>query len=183
MKRNVLIGSVALIAFPAIAAAQSVDQKIARAVAAAPAALQAEATVIEFAPDASVVVLRQGTNGLLCWDSTGQHGRFSSQCTSEQNRKRVEQNHRINTSGGTPEEIRAMFEEAERNGTREVAQFGTYYFHIIGDDPATGTIHTTIAVPFATAESLQIPTTRRIDGLWLMDAGTSGAHLMLPGGM
>ncbi len=178
----------AALILPLAASAQSsdrsVDEEIARAVQAAPERFRADATVITFAEDGSSVVLREGTNGLLCWDSSGepgQQGRFSAQCTSEENRARVEQNHRIVNAAADPDEARAMFEAAERDGTREVAAFGTVYFHLIGDDPETGRLHTTVAVPHATGESLGLPEERRSDALWLMDGGTSGAHLMIPG--
>jgi hypothetical protein len=39
----------------------------------------------------------------------------------------------------------------------------------------------TIAVPNATAASLKIPDKNSTSGMWLMDAGTTGAHIMIPG--
>lgn len=184
MKHTACALAFAALLLPASAAAQSSDysaeEQIERAVLAAPERMRAEATVIGFDEDGSSVVLKEGSNGILCWDSSGepgQQGRFSAQCTSEANRARVEQNHRI-VNSDDPER---MFEEAEENGTREVAEFGTIYWHVIGDDPANGRLHATIAVPHATGESLGVPEQPRPGGVWLMNAGTSGAHLMIPG--
>ena len=42
---------------------------------------------------------------------------------------------------------------------------------------------TTIAVPFATSDSLGLPDEGNYTGAgtWIMEAGTSAAHIMLPG--
>lgn len=159
----------------------TVDEQIERALMAAPERMRDGAAVIGFDESGSSVVLREGSNGLMCWDSSdepGQQGRFSAQCTSENNRARVEQNHRIVNDAADPQ---ARFEELEESGEREVAEFGTLYYHLIGDDAETGRLHVTVAVPYATPESTGLPAERRPAGLWLMDAGTSGAHLMIPG--
>ncbi len=39
----------------------------------------------------------------------------------------------------------------------------------------------TIAVPNATAQSLGLPDTGANGGAWIMSAGTTQAHLMIPG--
>ena len=39
----------------------------------------------------------------------------------------------------------------------------------------------TVAVPGATAESLGFPDNNKQGGVWLMNAGTTTAHLMIPG--
>ena len=39
----------------------------------------------------------------------------------------------------------------------------------------------TVAVPGATAQSLGLPDNGKMGGVWVMDAGTSAAHLMIPG--
>lgn len=180
-----LAGATTLV--PGTASAQSgessVDEQVERALMAAPERMRDGATVIGFDEDGSSVVLREGSNGLMCWDSSdepGRQGRFSAQCTSENNRARVEQNHRV-VNSGTPDEVQRRFEELEESGEREVAEYGTLYYHLIGDDAETGRLHVTVAVPYATPESIGLPTERRPAGLWLMDAGTSGAHLMIPG--
>ena len=129
-----------------------------------------------------VVVLRQGSNGILCWDESSDEA-FSSTCTSEENRARVEQNYAFNNSGGTSDEIRAMFDAAEQNGTREVSGFGTIYEHLNGPDQASARSHMNIVVPFATSESHGLPDSGRRHGVWIMDAGTSTAHLQGAGSL
>ena len=46
---------------------------------------------------------------------------------------------------------------------------------------ATARTHFTVAVPGATAASLGIPDNPKMGGVWIMNPGTSTAHLMLPG--
>jgi len=41
--------------------------------------------------------------------------------------------------------------------------------------------HMTIAVPMATKQSLGLPDTAAEGGVWIMNAGTTTAHLMTPG--
>ena len=48
-------------------------------------------------------------------------------------------------------------------------------------DQATARTHTTIAVPGATGASLGLPENGKEGVLWVMDAGTTTAHLMIPG--
>jgi hypothetical protein len=38
-----------------------------------------------------------------------------------------------------------------------------------------------VALPGATAQSLGIPDNPKMGGVWIMDAGTTGAHMMVPG--
>ena len=119
------------------------------------------------------------------WDRSDEPGRaFSVQCTSVANLARIQQNRAYNMSGKTAEEIRAMREEAEENGTREVSAFGSVYYTLNGADAESANMHITIAVPFANGEMLgSFPEegsyTRA--GSWVMEVGTSSAHIMIPG--
>lgn len=183
MKRIVLLvclaGTVSAVPF-----AQSQDDVIARAVLAAPPALQADAAVVAFDDDGGHEVLREGTNGLVCYDRSHEPGReFSVQCTSEANLPRVAQNHRARMAAANAEEAEAMLAGYEADGTREAPEFGSVWYSLNGADEASANAHVTIAVPFATTESLGLPSQGdyRRAGTWIMDAGTSGAHIMVPG--
>ena len=174
----------ALVAFSASAHAQSTEAKIAKATLVAPPSMQAGAMVIQLSADGSHTVLREGSNGLVCWDRSDEPNRsFSVQCSSVENMDRIKQNRAWNMSGKTAEEIRAMRDAAEADGSRKVSRFGSIYYTLNGEDAASANLHLTIAVPFATADSLGLPDqgsyTRA--GSWIMEAGLSGAHLMIPG--
>ena len=50
-----------------------------------------------------------------------------------------------------------------------------------GADQAHARIHTTIAMPGATAQSTGLPDNPGKGGAWIMNPGTTTAHLMTPG--
>ena len=54
-------------------------------------------------------------------------------------------------------------------------------FRMDGKDKDSANLHVTIAVPGATSASSGLPDNGRQGGAWLMDAGTSAAHIMVPG--
>ena len=164
--------------------AQSEDDAIATALMAAPPALQASAMVIRLDDAGDYAVLREGDNDLVCWDRSDQPNMsFSVQCTSVGNLARIKQNRAWSMSGQSAEEIRALQDAAEADGTREVSVFGSMYYTMAGADSDSANLHMTIAIPFATGESTGLPEegsyTRA--GTWIMQAGTSAAHVMLPG--
>jgi hypothetical protein len=182
MKRLLFLPFTAVL-LPAALSAQSAEVSIERTLLAAPASLRAEATVLGLSPDGSTAVLREGSNGLICWNNEGRPGQmaaFDVQCTVEANRARLEQNHAIESAGGTVTEILDRFERAEADGTRALSEWGSIYYHVFGDSAQDYRNHTVVAVPHATRD-LGFPIARAPATLWLMEAGTSGAHLMVSG--
>ena len=182
MKRPLFLPFTAVV-LPSALCAQSADADIERTLLAAPASSRAEATSLELRPDGSTAVLREGSSGLICWDNEGRPGQMASldvQCTAEANRPRLVQNHAFESAGGTVAEILARFERAEADGTRALSVWGSIYYHVYGDSAEDYRTHTVVAVPYATRD-LGFPISRGPAMLWLMQAGTSGAHLMVSG--
>ena len=63
------------------------------------------------------------------------------------------------------------------------AEFGSIWYHVSGPDRDHPSAHeVTIAVPGATQASLGLPDQRRENGAWIMNAGTSTAHIMIRDG-
>ncbi len=154
-----------------------------KALIAAPAALRDQATVVKWKRDFTYDTLRKGTNGLVCYDRSGfpLQQPFSVQCTSVANLPREAQNLKAEASGDR-NKSEAMLKAMERDGTRVKPEFGSVWYHIAGADPDHVSPHqVTIAVPGATQASLGLPESRRDNGVWIMDAGTSTAHIMIPG--
>jgi hypothetical protein len=50
-----------------------------------------------------------------------------------------------------------------------------------GRDKDSAMLHVTIAMPGATTTTIGLPDNGEAGGAWLMDAGTSAAHIMVPG--
>lgn len=74
-----------------------------------------------------------------------------------------------------------MVEAAEKDGTRVKPEYGSVWYHLMGADPDHTRSHMTIALPGATMQSTGIPDTPKQGGVWIMNAGTSAAHIMTPG--
>jgi hypothetical protein len=152
------------------------------ALAAAPGNLKDQATVIKWKPDQTYTTLRKGTNRLVCYDRSGfpLQQAYSIECTMLGNLDRVAQNMKIEALGDRAK-AQAAFDEAEKNGTRVKPEFGSVFYHVQGPDQARGRGHMTIAVPGATTATLGLPDSGRGGGVWIMNAGTTTAHLMVPG--
>jgi hypothetical protein len=139
--------------------------------------------VIKWKPDFTYDTLRKGTNGLVCYDRSGmpQQQPFAVQCTSAGNLPREAQNLKAESTGDRAKS-EAMLKEMEQNGTRAKPEFGSIWYHLSGADRDHLSAHeVTIAVPGATQASLGLPEQRRENGAWIMNAGTSTAHIMIPG--
>ena len=67
----------------------------------------------------------------------------------------------------------------ERHPREAGIRFGVAHDERTDKDHAR--IHTTIAVPGATTQSTGLPDDNKQGGAWIMNAGTSTAHLMTPG--
>lgn len=185
MRRFVPLFAVALAATapPAALHAQSDAAAIDKALAPLAERARADAMVIRWNDDHSYDVLQEGSSRWVCYDRSSETRRapFDVQCTSVGNLERVAQNRRFRATAADRNEESALLEAAEADGSRVLPEYGSMWIAMRGDDRASAGIHTTIAVPMATTESTGFPTDRSQGGVYLMGAGTSTAHLMVPG--
>jgi hypothetical protein len=154
-----------------------------KALLAAPANLRDQATVIKWKPaDWTYDTLRKGTNTLVCFDKSGLPGQlpFSVECTSLSNMARATQNMKFESETDRAKR-QAALETAEKDGSRAKPEFGSVWYHLQGQDQASARTHMTVAVPGATTQSLGLPDNPKSGGVWIMNPGTSTAHLMIPG--
>jgi hypothetical protein len=154
-----------------------------KALIAAPSPLRDQATVIKWKPDFTYDTLRKGTNNLVCYDRSGfpLQQPFAVQCTSATNLVREAQNLKAEATGDRGKS-EAMLKAMEADGTRAKPEFGSVWYHFSGPDKDhTSPHHLTIAVPGATGASLNLAENGRGGGVWIMNAGTTTAHLMIPG--
>jgi hypothetical protein len=181
MKRIVLC-VLALAAVSAPASAQAPNDAIDKALLAAPANLKEGATVIRWKSDFTYDTLRKGTNRLVCFDKSGlpQQQPFMIECTSIANLDRVAQNLKFE-AGGDKNKTQALIDGAEKDGTRVKPEYGSVWYHVMGPDREHARNHMTIAVPGATTQSTGLPDNPKQGGVWIMNAGTTTAHLMTPG--
>ncbi len=180
--RHIAVFVLAVMGVSIGALAQSPDAAVATALLAAPASLRDGATVIKWKADFTYDTLRKGTNRLVCYDRTGlpEQQPFSVECTSIANLDRVAQNLKYEAIGDKAK-TQAALDALENDGTRVKPEYGSVWYHALGPDREHIHIHVTIAVPGATSQSLGLPDNNKAGTVWIMNAGTSTAHLMTPG--
>ena len=176
MKRTILIALSALAVTAGVASAQE------KALMAAPAQLREGASVIKWKPDFTYDTVKQGTNDTVCYDKSGMPGTapFMFECTSKGNLPRAAQNLKFEALGDKAK-TQAAIDAAEKDGSRVKPVFGSVWYHLMGPDADHARAHMTIAVPGATTASLGLPDNGKAGTVWIMNAGTSTAHLMTPG--
>jgi len=181
MKRIALF-VLGLVAASTSALAQTPADPIETALLALPANLRADATVIKWKSDFTYDTLRKGTNGLVCYDRSGfpLQQPFSIECTAVANLERAAQNLKAEALGERAKS-EAMLNAMEKDGTRAKPGYGSVWYHFAGPDRERARAHMTVALPGATAQSTGLPDKRTQDGVWIMNAGTTTAHLMIPG--
>ncbi len=179
MKRLILI-VLAILAVSTSALAQSAE--IDKALLPAPRNLKDGATVIKWKSDFTYDTLRKGTNRLVCYDRSNQPGQqpFAVECTSIANLDRVAQSLKIEAMPDKAQ-IRPAFEALEKDGKWAKPEYGSMWIHMSGMDQASARMHITVAVPGATQKSTGFPEDNKQGGVWIMNAGSSAAHLMTPG--
>ena len=165
-----------------IGAAAQAPADVDPALLAAPANLREGATIVKWKPDFTYDTVKKGTNRLVCYDRSGfpQQQPFSIECTSIANLDRVAQNMKFEAAGDKPK-TQALLDAAEKDGTRAKPEYGSVWFHVSGADREHTRNHVTVALPGATTASTGIPDNNKLGGVWLMNAGTTTAHLMTPG--
>ncbi len=182
MKR-IMLAVVGVLAVSASAHAQTAVETIELAIEASLLQFGGDATLIRWNADHTYETLQQGTNTVVCYDRSDERDRapFAAQCTSLSNLERVAQNRRFRAETTDLAGENAMIAAAEEAGTRVQPEYGSLWFRMDGPDAASALLHATIAVPGATTASTGFPVDRLAGGVWIMEAGTSAAHIMIPG--
>ncbi|MGE0362920.1 MAG: hypothetical protein AB7H93_14750 [Vicinamibacterales bacterium] len=180
MTRTTLL-TAGLLAVATSAFAQA-NPDVDKALLAAPPNAREAATVIKWKDDGTYDTLKKGTNNIVCYDQSGQPTEqpFSVQCTSLANLERVKQNKMFEKEPDR-ERRQAAIVAAEKGGSRVKPEFGSVFWNLSGKDQESARPHMTVAVPGATAASMGLPDNNKMGGAWIMAAGTSSAHIMVPG--
>lgn len=175
-------------AAPAAAQTPSTDAQIAGALAAAPEADRAGATVLGFRPDGSLTTLREGTGSLVCLADDPSREGWSAACYHESLEPFMARGRELRAEGVTDSGELAQRRWAEADaGTLPMPEEPAMLYVMTGDgfDPSTGTVANAftrwvIYTPWATAESTGLPPAPNAPGApWLMFPGTAGAHIMI----
>ena len=165
--------------------------QIAAAVAAAPSDRREGAAVRGYDADGKLVLLREGTNDLVCMADKPDDERFQVACYHASLEPYMRRGRELRAEGVSgPDSFEARHAEIEA-GTLAMPREPTMVYTLGGvasmHDPATGAVDEAygrrvhaIYTPYATEESTGLSTTPDQQGApWIMRAGTPTAHIMV----
>ncbi|MBC3792825.1 hypothetical protein FH603_3339 [Spirosoma sp. LMG 31447] len=167
----------------------SADVQIRTAVLAAPADKQAGAMVYGYSEKNDFVVLRKGTNELVCLaDDPAQKG-LSVSCYHRDLEPFMKRGRELKQQGKTTKEISDMREQEVKSKKLVMPVHPSSLFSYSAKDEnytaATGEVKDgylryVVYIPYATAESTGLPLKPEAPGMpWIMDPGTHRAHIMI----
>ena len=165
------------------------DIQIKTAVLAAPADKQSGATVYGYSDKNEFILLRKGTNELVCLaDDPAQKG-LSVACYHQDLEPFMKRGRELKQAGKKPAEVQDAREQEVKAGTLKMPTHPTtlyaYSAKAENYDPLTGVVtdgylRYVVYIPYATAESTGLSTKPEAPGMpWIMDPGTHRAHIMI----
>ena len=164
------------------------DRQIAEAVQAGPAASRDGATVHGWTPSGASVMLRRGTNDLVCISDNPTLEGWSTACYPTSIEPYMVRGRELSASGVTDSQERLRIRWAEADaGTLPMPEDPATVFILAGDgfDAGTGQVinpflRWAIYTPWATPETTGLsPQPGGPGAPWLMFPGTPGAHIMV----
>lgn len=165
------------------------DMQIKTAVLAAPQEQREGATVMGYSSKGELIVLREGTNGMICLaDDPAQKG-LSVSCYHKDLEPFMARGRALKKEGKSFKEIFDLREEEVKSGKLKMpSQPTTLYVFTAPDEQfkaetgevENGYLRYVVYIPYATAESTGLPLKPDFAGQpWIMDPGTHRAHIMI----
>jgi hypothetical protein len=163
--------------------------QIKSALLAAPAEKKDSCTVYGYSPDKQLILLKQGTNELICLADNPDEPDFSVACYVKELEPFMQRGRELRKKGIKDQ---LLFDEREKEvkaGTlqmpKEPAALYVYsakendYNRTTGE-VKNGYLRYVIYIPYATVASTGLPEKPSADGMpWIMHPGTHGAHIMI----
>ncbi|MDH5379506.1 MAG: hypothetical protein OEW75_01560 [Cyclobacteriaceae bacterium] len=188
MKMSILFFQILFLTLASITSygQQSKDDAINSALLAAPEDKREGATVLGFDESGKTVVLRKGTNELICLADDPSRNGFSVACYHKDLDPFMARGRELRLEGKEFKEIFTIREKEAKEGKFSIPDKATLHI-VTGDsfDSQSGTIvnefkRWVFYLPYATAESTGLPEVPAGPGApWLMNAGTFAAHIMI----
>jgi hypothetical protein len=165
------------------------DIQIKTAVLPAPEDDKEGAMVYGYNAQGELVVLREGSNNLVCIGDNPSKDGISVSCYSKRLEPFMARGRALNSQGKSQEERMKLRGEEVASGKLVMPKEPSMLYIYFGSDEdynketgalANGSFRYVIYTPFATAESTGLPTKPHAPGMpWLMDPGTHRAHIMV----
>lgn len=150
---------------------------------------QAGAMVYGYSSSGEFVLLREGTNNMVCIADNPKREGISVSCYSKRLEPFMARGRELNAEGKSQEERTAIRGQEIASGKlampKEPSMLYVYFGKEEDYDPTTGKLANgkfryVIYTPFATTESTGLPDKPHAPGMpWLMDPGTHRAHIMV----
>ncbi len=164
--------------------------QIKTAILAAPEAARSGAKVYGYDSQGAFVVLRDGSNDMICLADDPNNPGFSVSCYPKELEPFMERGRRLKSEGKSFKEIFDQREEEVKGNKLQMPVDGTTLFVFYANDesafdPKTGEVkggnfRYVVYIPYATAESTGLPLSPEAPGMpWIMDPGTHRAHIMI----
>lgn len=168
----------------------SKEVQIKSAVLAAPEDLREGAKVYGHSPQGEFMVLREGTNDMICIADDPNSPGFSVSCYPKELEPFMERGRMLKSEGKSFKEIFEQREEEVKSDQLKMPRDGTTLFVFYNKDesafnPITGEVKNgnfryVVYIPYATVESTGLPLSPEAPGMpWIMDPGTHRAHIMI----
>ncbi len=165
------------------------ELQISAAVMAAPEEKRADATVMGFNENNELVVIREGSNELICIADDPNKEGFNVSCYHKDLEPFMARGRALKAEGRSREEIFNMRAKEAEEGTLKMPE-NPSTLHVLSGadgkyDPETGEVANAnlryvVYIPYATQESTGLPLRPLVPGgPWIMDPGTHRAHIMI----
>ena len=183
--------TILLLAVSGSVAAQipSAEIQIKSAVLAAPAELREGAMVYGYNDKGDWIVLRNGTNAMVCLADNPKEEGFSASCYQKDLDPFMARGRELKSAGKSQKEIFDVRETEVKSGKllmpKQPTTLFVYSAAADGYNTQTGEVtkgkfRYVVYVPYATAESTGLPLKPEAPGMpWLMNPGTHRAHIMI----
>ena len=159
------------------------------ALLAAPPEKRDSATVYGYDSDKQLVILRKGTNEMICLASNPNDTGFSVSCYKNDLEPLMQRGRELRKQGVKGKELFDDRAKEVKEGTLKMPEGpSTLYVYSASSkdvnkstgEVKNGYLRYVIYVPFATAESTGLPTKPSAPGMpWIMDPGTYRSHVMI----
>jgi hypothetical protein len=156
---------------------------------AAPADKRGASTVYGYSAKGEFILLRKGTNEMICLADDPKIPGLSVACYHEDLEPFMKRGRELKAEGKTPKEVTDIRDHEAKSGwfpmPKQPASLFVYTAKAENFDPVNGTVKDgylryVIYTPYATAASTGLPLKPDVPGMpWLMDPGTHRAHIMI----
>lgn len=165
------------------------EAQIKSAVLAAPADKRDSATVYGYSDKKEFIILRNGTNELICLADDPAQPEFSVACYHRDLQPFMQRGRDLKKMGRTHQQIFEIREKEAKSGELKMPKQPTTLYVLSAKDAdfnkttgevVNGYLRYVVYIPFATAESTGLPVKPEAPGMpWIMFPGTHGAHIMI----